>query len=92
MSNDIDVKKVAELAKIHLPESEEQYYQEQFQKVLNYFDLLSQVDTESIASMPKDESLQNLFRDDVMERSSVHPEDFSPYVENHFLKVPKVIE
>jgi len=91
MANEIDVKKVAKLARLKLTEEEEGYYKARFKEIIEYVGLLSEVDIDS-EMKEKDESLQVIYREDQREDSSVSPDQFSHYTENKFFKVPKVIE
>ena len=86
-----DVKKVAELARLKLNDQEEVYLQEQFKKIMDYIDIISEVEIDSEMEA-KDESMQQIFREDVAIPSDVKPEDFSPYIENEHFKVPSVID
>ncbi len=91
MSIPLDVKKIAQLARLELSPAEEEKLGKKFQAILDYMELLNEVDV-SAPGLAKDESHQQLYRPDVAVDSPVHPEAFSPYLENHFFKVPPVIE
>lgn len=91
MTTPVDVKKIAQLARLELSPAEEEKLGAKFQKIMDYMDLLNEVDV-SAPGLAKDESQQQLYRPDVAIDSPVHPEDFSPFLENHFFKVPPVIE
>ncbi|MDX2470035.1 MAG: Asp-tRNA(Asn)/Glu-tRNA(Gln) amidotransferase subunit GatC [SAR324 cluster bacterium] len=91
MSEEIDVQKVAKLARLKLTEEEERVVGQKFKDVLGYIATLEEVEiTGELAG--KDESEQVLYRPDKNVVSPVKPEDFSPHMENGFFKVPKVIE
>ena len=91
MSEEIDVKKVAKLARLKLTADEEAYYAARFKEILDYVGLLSEVEIDS-EMKEKDESNQELYRVDKRNESPVSPDQFSQYTENRFFKVPKVIE
>lgn len=91
MTIEIDVKKVASLARLSLTEKEESYYELRFKEIIDYVGLLSEVEIDS-EMKEKDESLQVIYREDKRQDSSVSPEQFSSYTENKFFKVPKVID
>lgn len=91
MAEDIDVKKVAELARLKLTEKEEKYYEVRFKEILEYVSLLSEVEINS-EMKEKDESLQVVYREDIQKKSDVSPDQFSDHLENNFFKVPKVID
>jgi len=90
MSENIDVKKVAELARLKLDADEEKYFKEKFNEILKYVSSISEVEIGDEV-LEKDESLQKIFQQDEVQKSDVSPDQFSEYVENKFFKVPKVI-
>jgi len=86
-----DIEKIAELAALELTPAEKAQFAEQFQAILDYMRKIEGVELpegvegdEATAAAP--------LREDVAVPSPVHPEDFSPYLEDHHFKVPKVIE
>ncbi len=91
MAEEIDVKKVAKLARLKLSGDEERYYESQFKEIIEYVGLLSEVEIDS-EMKEKDESNQVIYREDKRARSEVAPDQFSDYTENSFFKVPNVIE
>lgn len=91
MSEIIDVQEIANLARLKLNEGETAYLQKQFQAIKGYIDKISEVQVDA-QMMEKDESAQQVYHEDRTQISEVSPEQFSPYVENHFFKVPKVLE
>ncbi len=86
-----DVDKVAKLARLELNEDERKYLQENFGKILGYENSIASVEIDDEMA-EKDESLQQIFREDKVSKSEVTPESFSPYIENKHFKVPKIIE
>lgn len=91
MANMIDVKKVAQLARLKLTEEEETYYVNRFREIIDYVGLLSDVNINS-EMKKKDESMQIIYRDDTCVDSPVSPSQFSDYIEKKFFKVPKIID
>ncbi len=91
MANEIDVKKVAKLARLKLKEDDESYFKVRFKEIIDYIGLLSEVEIDS-EMKEKDESLQVIYREDKRKNSSVSPDQFSEYTENKFFKVPKIID
>ena len=86
-----EVKKMARLSALELTDKELIKFGDQFSAILEYFDLLNEIemlesDTE-IFEKNKDHD-----REDKVFKSSVNPENFSPYLEDRFFKIPKVIE
>jgi len=91
MSEEINVRKVAKLARLKLKTEEEEYFKAKFKNILDYVSQISEVKIDSDMK-EKDESLLNTFRPDQKIESDISADEFSPYVENRFFKVPKVIE
>ena len=91
MSEEIDVKKVARLARLRLKTDEEIYFAEKFRSILEYVGSISQVEIDDPMT-EQDELFRMISREDVHRTSPVSPEQFSGNVENKFFKVPKVIE
>ena len=63
-------------------------------KVLEYFEKLSEVNTDGIEEMARPIALENVFRPDTVEESFTFEEAMSQAVqqEEGFFKVPRVIE
>ena len=61
-----DVRKVAELARLKLTPEELQTYSAQLSKLLEYVDVLNEVDTEGVEPMAHAVEQVNVFRDDVV--------------------------
>lgn len=59
------VTKVAKLAKLKLDESDEQKYSQQLSKILDYIDLLNEVDTKDVEPTFNVTGLQNIFQADI---------------------------
>lgn len=59
-----DVRQVAKLARLEMPEAELQDMVVQLNNILTYVDLLQSVDTEGIEPMAHPLPLSNVFRDD----------------------------
>ena len=91
MAEEIDVKKVAKLARITLGKEEEKYFEEKFRQIIEFVGQISEVDVSSDME-DKDESLQKIYQKDVLSKSDVSPDQFSKNLENKFFKVPKIIE
>jgi len=90
MSENIDVKKVAELSRLKLDGDEEKYFKEKFNEILSYVGSIAEVEIGDDV-LEKDESQQKIFQEDVVQQSEVSPDQFSDYIENKFFKVPKII-
>ena len=86
-----EVKKIARLSSLDLTEKETKVFAEQFSTILEYFELLKEVEISDF-NFDIDENHLNNGREDKVVNSSVSPEKFSPYLEKGFFKVPKVID
>jgi aspartyl-tRNA(Asn)/glutamyl-tRNA(Gln) amidotransferase subunit C len=64
-----DVEHVAELAKLDLTEAERETYQAQLSAILDYFEMLQNLDTEDIPATASVLELQNVLREDVVQPS-----------------------
>ena len=85
------VRKIARLSSLELTEQETEIFAEQFSVILEYFELLKTAEIPEVAA-ETDESYLIGSREDKMVKSPVSPEQFSPYLENGFFKVPRVID
>ena len=85
----IDPKKYSELSKIDLSPQEMEILDKQFPEILEYFDLLSKVDTSKIEHV---ESISNVFREDIA-RDSIADEilDIFPSKKERFVKGPRMM-
>lgn len=90
MAEEINVQKVAKLAKLKLEAKEEKYFRDKFTEIIKYVGAISEVKIDK-DTLEKDESLQKIYYEDRQVTSDVSPEQFSDHIENNFFKVPKVI-
>ena len=86
-----EVRKIARLSSLELTEQETKIFAEQFTMILEYFELLKTAEIPKV-TVETDESYLSGSREDKMVKSPVSPEQFSPYLENGFFKVPRVID
>ena len=86
-----EVRKIARLSSLDLTEKETEVFAEQFSTILEYFELLKEVEISDVNSDADENHLSN-GREDKVVKSTVSPEQFSPYLEKGFFKVPKVID
>ncbi|MBH59293.1 MAG: Asp-tRNA(Asn)/Glu-tRNA(Gln) amidotransferase GatCAB subunit C [Thaumarchaeota archaeon] len=85
----IDAKKYSELSKIELSDQEMNILNEQFPDILEYFDLLSQVDTSENID---DERISNIFREDTIDDSIADSIlDVVPEKKDRFVKGPRMM-
>ena len=85
-----DVRKIAALSSLELTDEEVVKFVEQFTDIMKYFEKLKEVDVGELAD--RDDQLQVNGRDDICTESEVSPDQFSPYLDGKFFKVPRVIE
>ncbi|MBU2647812.1 aspartyl/glutamyl-tRNA amidotransferase subunit C [bacterium] len=91
MQEEINVLKVAKLARLKIQKDKEVYFKEKFNTIMDYVSSISEVQITSDMK-EKDESQQQIYRPDQAEDSPVQPDQFSDYVDHKFFKVPQVIE
>ena len=88
-----EVKKVAQLARLELNESEIQQHAGQLEKILDYIKQLEKINTENIPCTTRAIEVVNVFRKDEKKdfENSEELLDLAPSRENKFFKVPKII-
>lgn len=64
-----DVKKIADLIKIHLDESEYPTYAKQLNMVLAAADVFKEIDTNNVRETAQTHGLENVLADDIPEKS-----------------------
>jgi aspartyl-tRNA(Asn)/glutamyl-tRNA(Gln) amidotransferase subunit C len=84
------IEHIAKLARLDLTPDEKQKFAEQFGSILEYVAMIQNVQVPP--ELAQEAVTPPLMREDVPEVSGILPESFSPYVEHHHFKVPKVIE
>ena len=88
-----EVKKVAQLARLELNNSEIRQHSEQLEKILDYIKQLEKINTENIPCTTRAIEVENVFRKDAKKdyENSEELLDLAPSRENKFFKVPKII-
>ena len=86
-----EVTKIARLSSLELTEKETEKFAEQFSTILEYFQLLKEVEISDVNCDADENHLSN-GREDKVVKSPVSTEQFSPYLEKGFFKVPKIID
>ena len=86
-----EVSKIARLSSLELTEKETETFAEQFSTIIGYFQLLKEVEISNVDCDADPNHLNNV-REDKVVKSLISPENFSPYVEKGFFKVPKIID
>ena len=88
-----EVKKVAQLARLELNESEIQKHAEQLENILGYIKQLEKINTDNIPCTTRAIKVVNVLRKDEKKdyQNSEELLDLAPSRENQFFKVPKII-
>lgn len=92
--NRVEVERIADLAKLTLTEAEKAMFQEQLSDVLEYAELLQQVDTTGIPPTTSALPLSNIMRPDALALSLPNEEALSnaPEAEDGSFKVRAVLD
>ncbi len=88
-----DVRKVATLARLQLPEDLIDMYTSQLEKILDYVDQLEKVDTKDVPPTTRAVEVVNVLRDDIIKETEVREEliNLAPNREGDFFRVPKIL-
>ena len=88
-----DVRKVAKLARLNLPEETIATYTGQLERILDYVDQLQAVDTEGVPPTTRAVEVVNVTREDAVVPTHVREEllDQAPQREGDFFRVPKIL-
>jgi len=89
-----EIKHIANLSRLTVPDNEMEKFIEQFNQILNYADILQKIDTKGIEPTPYVLPISNVLREDVVKEGVSHEEALknAPEVHNGGFKVPRVIE
>lgn len=84
---------IAALARIDLTEEEKKLFTEQFNTILEYFEILKELDTEAVPPPPPVVTLTHPFRADTVKPSLTKEEALknASKTERGFFKAPKII-
>jgi len=89
-----EVRLLAQLSNIQLSDEEVDSLKEDIPNILGYVDMLGELDTEGIEPTYQVNSLENVFREDVVDQGSVTRENLlsiAPESLENQVKVPKVL-
>ena len=93
MINRQQVQKVAHLARLELTSEEEEQFTTQLSSILEYFEQLSELDTEDVAPTTRAIELSNVIRPDTLQsypdREALLKE--APEQEGDFFRVPQIL-
>jgi aspartyl-tRNA(Asn)/glutamyl-tRNA(Gln) amidotransferase subunit C len=89
-----DVQKVARLSRLRLSENELQQFSQQLGTILDYVDLLNEVNTADVEPMAHAATIQNVFREDQpqpsLDRSAALQN--APQSDGKYFLVPQILE
>ncbi|QNJ05096.1 aspartyl-tRNA(Asn)/glutamyl-tRNA(Gln) amidotransferase subunit C [Synechococcus sp. MEDNS5] len=88
-----DVRKVAHLARLDLPEDTIATYTGQLERILDYVDQLQAVNTEGVPATTRAVEVVNVTREDTVEATEVRDDllNQAPLREGDFFRVPKIL-
>ena len=88
-----DVRKVAQLARLDLPENTISTYTGQLERILDYVDQLQAVDTDGVPPTTRAVEVINATREDRVVATEVREDllDQAPQREGDFFRVPKIL-
>ena len=88
-----DVRKVAHLARLELPEDQIESYTEQLEDILSYVDQLQEIDTKNVPPTSRAVEVVNAMREDLVEVNTSREDilDQAPQREGDFFRVPKIL-
>ena len=88
-----DVRKVAKLARLDLPEEKIATYTGQLERILDYVDQLQAVDTDGVPATTRAVEVVNVTREDTVVPTDVREQllDEAPLREGDFFRVPKIL-
>ncbi len=87
------IKHVANLVRLGISEEEAQKFSGQFSAIIDYFNMLNEVDTENVIPASDVANAENVLREDVV-KPSMDREEFlknAPQSERGYVKVPTVL-
>ena len=87
------VKHIATLVRLGISEEEAQTFSGQFSSIIDYFNMLNEVDTDNVTPASDIANAENVLREDVVKPSMSHEEFIknAPNSEHGYIKVPTVL-
>ena len=88
-----DVRNVAKLARLDLPEDALEIYATQLEKILGYVQQLEKVDTNGIPPTSRAVEVTNVLRKDEVQSNNIRNDllELAPNREGDFYRVPKIL-
>lgn len=89
-----DVAHIAQLSRLTVPQEEMEKFTDQFNQILNYADILNELDTKGVEPTAHVLPLSNVLREDIAVQGVSHEDALAnaPEVHEGGFKVPRVIE
>tara|TARA_B110000263_G_scaffold73001_1_gene63834 strand:+ start:90 stop:392 length:303 start_codon:yes stop_codon:yes gene_type:complete len=89
-----EVKRIADLSKLKIPDSELDYYAKEMSKIIDHFNALSKIDTSNIDEMVHISDRRNVMRKDEPGDCIDNSEliDNCPESFGQFIKVPRITD
>ena len=89
-----EVKHIAKLSKLKIPDDKLDYYASEMDKILEYFKIISKVDTSNVEPLTHITDKHNVVREDVISKCIENKKfiDICPESFGHYIKVPKVLD
>jgi len=88
-----DVRKVAKLARLEIPDDQVETYTSQLEKILACVTQLEEVETDDVPPTTRAVEVVNVVREDSVKASNMREEllDQAPQREGNFFRVPKIL-
>ena len=89
-----EVKHIAKLSKLDIPNDELDYYVSELSQILDYFDIISKVDTSNVKPLINISDNINIYRNDKTQKG-VDKDKFiknCPETFGNYIKVPKILD
>ena len=88
-----DIRKVAHLARLELPEDQIETYTEQLEEILSYVDQLQEIDTKNVPPTTRAVEVINAMREDLVDVNCAREDilNQAPHREGDFFRVPKIL-
>lgn len=88
------VRYIANLIRLKINDEDAKVFSQQFSQIIEYFQILTQIDTKNVQPANENWPINNIFQDDVIE-PSMSREEFlknTPEHEGFYVKVPQVFD
>ena len=88
-----DVRKVAHLARLELPDDQIETYTAQIEEILSYVDQLQEIDTKNVPPTTRAVEVVNSMREDLVDVKCLREDilNQAPHREGDFFRVPKIL-